>query len=154
MRDILHRTLITAGTTEENIYVNDEILYEWMKLLNLEKCGGTKRYIDTVAKEKKRRNDGKITNTYLPNDEQSYVEKWVKEYLTTIESPGTIHSINMGRNGRLVLCNIRNMNTCKNSHEDYYNDSTIYVNVQEKQFSIRCNRIPCRNNGWTWKDMF
>ena len=154
MKDMLQRSLITAPATEENVHVNRQILYEWMKLVNLKKCSDTKRYVHTVLKNRKRSYRGNITDINVLNDEESYVQKWVKEYLTNIESPGIIHSINTGRNGRLILCNIRNMNTCKNFHEDYYNDSTIYLNIKEKQFSIRCNRVPCKNKRWIWKDMF
>ncbi len=44
------------------------------------------------------------------------------------------------------MCNIRNMNTCKKLHEDYFNDTTIYINLDEKQFSERCTRISCKKN--------
>lgn len=154
VKDILQRSLITAPTTEETIYINREILYEWMKLVNLKKCATRKRHIDSVSQQNKRTYYQNTKNLNVLSDEESYAEKWVREYLKSIDSPGRIHSINTGRNGRLILCNIRNMNTCKNVHEDYYNDSTIYMNIKEKQFSIRCNRMPCRNNRWIWNSMF
>jgi hypothetical protein len=32
------------------------------------------------------------------------------------------------------MCNIRNMNICKESHEDYFNDCTVYADSKEKVF--------------------
>jgi hypothetical protein len=46
------------------------------------------------------------------------------------------------------------MNVCKELHEDYFNDSTVYINFEEKQFAIRCNRIPCnRKMGMATHDL-
>jgi hypothetical protein len=68
---------------------------------------------------------------------------WTKSHIKSIKSPGVIHSIRTGKHAKFIMCNIRNMNTCKELHEDYFNDTTIYINLDEKQFSERCNRISC-----------
>ncbi len=70
-------------------------------------------------------------------------ESWTNSYLKSIKSSCLIHSIHTGKHDKFIMCNIRNMDICKQLHEDYFNDSTVYINLEEKQFSIRCNRIPC-----------
>ncbi len=70
-------------------------------------------------------------------------EVWAKLYIESIKSSGVIHSVRTGKHAKYIMCNIQNMNICKEVHEDYFNDSTIYVNLDEKQFSVRCNRISC-----------
>lgn len=86
-------------------------------------------------------------------DRELQAEIWTRTYLQAIGSPGVIHSINTGRNGRLILCNVREMNTCNEVHEDYFNDTTVYMNLDEKQSSIRCNRPPCTRKPWKWQRM-
>jgi hypothetical protein len=86
-------------------------------------------------------------------ERESQAEGWTKTYLKEIGSSAVIHSINTGKSGRLIMCNVRNMNMCKNVHEDYFNDSTFYINFEEKQFSLRCNRIPCNKKSWVWQSM-
>ena len=45
------------------------------------------------------------------------------------------------------------MNICNAVHEDYFNDATVYMNLLEKQFSVRCNRPPCTRKPWKWQRM-
>jgi hypothetical protein len=71
------------------------------------------------------------------------VEIWTKSYLKSIKSSSLIHSIHTGKHDKFIMCNIRNMNIRKELHENYFNNSTVYINFEEKQFSIHCNRIPC-----------
>jgi len=87
-------------------------------------------------------------------ERKNEAEYWLKSYLKKIGSTGVIHSINIGKTQRLILCNVRNLNICKVDHEDYFNDSTFYINLAEKLFPIRCNRIPCNKKPWIWEPMF
>jgi hypothetical protein len=85
-------------------------------------------------------------DTLARTEHEICAEVWTKSYLESIESPGVIHSVGTGKHAIFIMCNIRNMNTCKELQEDYFNHSTIYVNQDDKQFSVRCNRIPCNTN--------
>jgi hypothetical protein len=67
------------------------------------------------------------------------------------KNQSSIHSVRTRKHAKFIICYIRNMNACRELHEDYFNDSTIYVNLDEKQFSLRCNRIPCNKKRWVWK---
>ncbi len=98
-----------------------------------------------------------ITKTkYDSNRTWYFTSYWTRNFCTnldkiiykikSIKSPGVIHSIRTGKHAKFIMCNIRNMNTCKKLHEDYFNDTTIYINLDEKQFSERCNRISCKKN--------
>ena len=80
--------------------------------------------------------------------DQHYAKIWTKTYLSSIASNDVIHSINTGTNGRFIMCNIRNMSNCSAQHEDYFNDSTVYINIKQKEFTVRCNRVPCNKKPW------
>jgi len=105
----------------------------------------------------------KIKRKYLNQNEHHKIlartkheifgEVWEKSYLEAIESSGIIHSVRTGKQSKFIMCNVRNMNIYKEAHDDYFNDSTIYLNLDEKQFSVRCNRISCNKIFWVWKPM-
>ncbi len=127
--------------------------WKWAKLIGFNVQQKRKQYV--VDKEDiKKKSLGQNAQKILANTEYEIcAEAWTKSYLKTIGSSGVIHSINTGKHAKFIMCNIRNMNTCKELHEDYFNDSTVYINLGERQFSIRCNRIPCNKKAWVWKPM-
>ncbi len=105
----------------------------------------------------------KIKKRYLNQNEHHKIlarteyeisaEVWAKLYLESIKSTGVVHSVRTGKHAMFIMCNIRNMNICKEVHEDYFDDSTIYVNLDEKQFFVCSNRISCNKKLWVWKPM-
>ena len=71
-----------------------------------------------------------LTNT----EHEISAETWTKSYLKSIGSSSVVHSIRTGKHLKFIMYNIRNMDICKELHEDYFNDSTIYINLDEKSF--------------------
>ena len=57
------------------------------------------------------------------------------------------------KHAKFIMCNIRDMNICKKFHEDYFDDSTIYMNLEENQFSICCDAISGTRQPWLWQTM-
>ena len=153
MKQTFQRSLITEPPEDNSYYISSDNFYEWLELVGFNIAKDRKRYIENEIDARKKPTTEDTKNILARTDRESKAEQWTRNYLKNIESTGIIHSINTGKHGKLILCNIRNMNVCKNSHEDYFNDSTIYINVEEKQFSIRCNRIPCKKKRWIWESM-
>ena len=106
-----------------------------------------------MERERKKELDEKRPKILVDTEDQVYAEIWTKSYLQSIGSSGVIHSIRTGKHAKFIMCNIRDMNICKKFHEDYFYDSTIYMNLEEKQFSIRCNGTSCTRQPWLWQTM-
>ena len=102
--------------------------------------------------KRKRSNQNKHKIIAL-NEHEIYAEVWTNSYLQSIGSSGRIHSINKGKHAKFITCNIRNMNICTEPHEDYFNDSTVDLNFDEKYFSVRCNYNPCNKKSWVPQPM-
>ncbi len=103
--------------------------------------------------KRKKQLDKKEYRILANTQHEIYAEVSTKSYLKSIGSSGVIHSFHTGKHAKFIMCNVRNMNICKESHENYFYDSTVYINLEEKQFSIRCNGTPCNKRSWVWQPM-
>ena len=146
---LLQKLLISEPRSSFCFYIDHCSLNRWnnsnkisKNIINI-KC--TKLKHDVIQEPKSKKNT--INNDSMTQD-QHYAKIWTKTYLSSIASNGVIHSINAGTNGRFIMCNIRNMSNCSARHEDYFNDSTVYINIKQKEFTVRCNRVPCNKKPW------
>lgn len=153
--ELLRKSLITEPSSVECFYVNAECLNRWQKLhvyqdrrivLESSEFKYTEKQLGNYTMKNNVSNNAEDTD-------KVYAKMWSQSYLYSIGSSGVIHSVKRGRNDKFIMCNIRNMNTCTAQHEDYFNDSTIYINIKEKEFSVRCNRKPCNKKAWIWHRM-
>ncbi|CAF4308867.1 unnamed protein product [Rotaria magnacalcarata] len=150
LSESLQKSLITQPGSDSCFYIDHHSLRRWMKFdrnntnINDVKCIELKDIENKNAPDIK-----KNTIMYnVKNGDELYAQTWTESYLTSIGSHGVVHSINTGKNGRFIMCNIRNMNTCTTEHTDYFNDSTVFINIKQKEFAVRCNRIPCNKKSW------
>jgi hypothetical protein len=153
IKETLQKSLITESAGVDTYYIEINQIWKWAKTIGYNM---TKKRKEFDKDEDDKRKNSFNSNEYkmLANTEYELsAEIWTKSYLKSIKSSGLIHSIHTGKHDQFIMCNIRNMNICKELHEDYFNDSTVYVNFKEKQFSIRCNRIPFNKKNWVWKPM-
>jgi hypothetical protein len=135
-------------------YVEINEIWKWAKLIGFNIKKKTEQCIEDKKNTKKKYLNQNEHHTILARTEHEIsAEVWVKLYFESVKSSGVIHSVRTGKHAKFIMCNIRTMNICKEVHKDYFNDSTIYVNLDEKQFSVRCNRIPCNKKRWVWKPM-
>ncbi|CAF1386922.1 unnamed protein product [Rotaria magnacalcarata] len=155
LSESLQKSLITQPGSDSCFYIDHHSLRRWMKFdrnntnINDVKCIELKDIENKNAPDIK-----KNTIMYnVKNGDELYAQTWTESYLTSIGSHGVVHSINTVKNGRFIMCNIRNMNTCTTEHTDYFNDSTVFINIKQKEFAVRCNRIPCNKKSWIWHSM-
>jgi hypothetical protein len=155
MKLTLQRSLITKSVEDTNFYVQVGDIWKWANSIGVNMNKKTQKCIEYEHNKetKKTRASQSIQKSLADSEDKMYVEAWTNSYLKSIGSSGRIHSINTGKHEKFIMCNIRNMDVCHDLHEDYFNDSTIYINLIEKLFSLRCNRIPCNKKSWVWKSM-
>ncbi|CAF1008747.1 unnamed protein product [Rotaria sordida] len=152
-KETLQKSLVTEPAGNNSHYVDVNGIWKWAKLIGIDMKKEREQSSEDkqdVQKKHLSLNEHKIL---ARSEHEIYAEVWTKTYLNSIGSSGVIHSIKTGKHARLIMCNIRNMNTCKELHEDYINDSTIYVNLKERLFSVRCNHIPCNKRPWVWQPL-
>jgi hypothetical protein len=128
-------------------------IWKWAKSVGFNVAKKREKCVEDKDHSKKKHFNQKEDKILANTEHEINGEVWTKSYLKSIGSAGVIHSIRTGKHAKFIMCNIRNMNICKELHEDYFNDSTVYTNLEEKQFSVRCNRIPCNKNPWVWQTM-
>jgi hypothetical protein len=153
IKETLQRSLITEPGKNNCYYVENSEVWKWVQLIGFNLKKKTREYDEDEQNTKKKHIDHNEHKILAKSEPEVRAEVWTKLYLKSIKSSGVIHSIHTGKHVNFIMCNIRNMNMCKELHEDYFNDSTIYINLKEKQFSVRCNRIPCNKKAWVWQLM-
>lgn len=153
MRETLQSSLVTELSQSECFIIQPDSAYPQKKhgKVLVRKRANEHPSSDSVVNRKITPDQHSPIST--TTDRQIEAERWTRTFLQKMGSSGVIHSTNTGRNGRLIICNVRNMGNCQEIHEDYFNDSTVYMNLVEKQFSVRCNRIPCTRKPWKWEGM-
>ena len=154
MKHILQRPLIPEFTENINHNIDNNKISNWAKSIGLNVTNKREYYLMNNDSKKRKYLNQKEYKVLVNTEYEFCAEAWTKSYLKTIGSPEIIHSVRTGKHIKCIMCNIRNMNICKTLHDDYFNDSTIYINLDEEQFSVRCNRIPCNKNSWLWQPMF
>ncbi|CAF5035062.1 unnamed protein product [Rotaria sp. Silwood1] len=153
IKKTLQRSLVTKQASANCDYIDINDINKWLILAQIHMLENVVECIELEQDIRKYSIDMKKEMFPNRSKDELYAEMWTKSYLNSIGSKGIIHSVNTGKNGRFIMCNIRNMDTCTVMHEDYFNDSTVYNNLKEKEYTLRCNRIPCNKNAWIWHSM-
>ena len=153
IKGTLQRSLITEPAGSNSYYVESNEIWKWVKYIGFSIKKERDHLIEDQQNLKKKRLNQSKHKIIALYEHEIYAEVWTKSYLQSIGSSGRIHSINTGKHAKFIMCNIRNMNICTEPHEDYFNDSTVYLNLDEKYFSVRCNHNPCNKKSWVWQPM-
>jgi hypothetical protein len=154
LKHVLQRSLITEYIENNTHIVDIDKISNWTKSIGFNVTNKREHYLVNNNDRKRKCLDQKKYKVLATTEYEICAKLWTKLYLKAIESSGIIHSVRTGKHAKFIMCNIRNMNICKTLHDDYFNDSTIYINLEEKQFSVRYNRSPCNKNSWLWQSMF
>jgi len=118
-------------------YVEINEIWKWGKLIGFNINNKTEQCVqDKINTKRKYLNRNEYHKILARTEHEITAELWMKFYLNSIESPCIIHSVHTGKHSKFIMCNIRNIDTCKELHEDYLNDSTVYVNLDEKKLFI------------------
>jgi hypothetical protein len=155
MKKTLQKSLIMERTIEDICYIEIEQILKWFYSIGFNKGKELKKHIDSEQKpiHNKYFVDQVVPKRSHYTENEKLAEIWTKEYLKSIGSLGVIKSIRTGRHDKFIMCNLRNMNECHDVHDDYFNDSTVYINFLRNEYSLRCNRVPCNKKPWVWKPM-
>jgi hypothetical protein len=148
IKETLQRSLISEPVNSNSSYVQINEIWKWAEFIGFNKKKERDLCVEGKQNKKKKPLSQHEHQSLSRTEHESSVEVWTKSYLKSIGSSGVIHSIKTGKHVGFIMCNIRDMNICRESHEDYFNDDTVYVNLKEKQFSVRCNHIPCNKRSW------
>ena len=152
-QETLRRSLVTEPTKTDPYYIEINEIWKWTKSIGFNVMKRREQCVEDAHGKRKKEFDEKQPKILVETEHQVYAKIWTKSYLQSIGSSGVIHSIRTGKHAKFIMCNIRNMNICKKFHEDYFYDSTIYMNLEENQFSIRCNGTSCTRQPWLWQTM-
>jgi len=114
-------------------------IWKWAKSVGFNVAIKREKCVEDKDHSKKKRFNQKEDKIFANTEHDINAEVWTKSYLKSIGSAGVIHSICTCKHAKFITCNIRNMNICKELHEDYFNDSTVYTNLEKKQFSVPCH---------------
>lgn len=152
-RETLRRSLVTEPVKTDPYYIEINEIWKWTKSIGFNVTKRREQCVEDTNGKRKKEFDEKRPKTLVHTEHQVYAEIWTKSYLQSIGSSGVIHSIRTGKHAKFIMCNIRDMNICKKYHKDYFYDSTIYMNLEENQFSIRCNGTSCTRQQWLWQIM-
>ena len=152
-QETLRRSLVTVSVKTDPYYVEINEIWKWTKSIGFNVTKRKEQCVEDRNGNRKKELDEKRPKILVDTEDQVYAEIWTKSYLQSIGSSGVIHSIRTGKHAKFIMCNIRDMNICKKFHGDYFYDSTIYMNLEEKQFSIRCNGTSCTRQPWLWQTM-
>jgi hypothetical protein len=144
----LQRSLVTEPVKTDTYYIEINQIWKWAKSIGLNVTKRREQCVEDTNGKRTKQFDEKRPKILADTDHKICAEIWTKLYLQSIGSSGVVHSVRTGKHPKFIMCNIRDMNICKKSHEDYFYDSTIYVNLEEKQFSVRCNGTSCTRQPW------
>jgi hypothetical protein len=145
--------LVTESPKTDPYYIEVNQIWKWAKSIGLNVTKRREECAEDRNDKRKKQLNEKSSTISTKTEHEIEGEIWTKLYLKSIGSSGVIHSIRTGKHAKFIMCNIRNMNICKKTHENYFYDSTVYMNLEEKQFSIRCNGTPCTRQPWLWQTM-
>ena len=153
IEETLQRSLITEASRDNTCYIEVDQIWKWAESIGLHHLEIREKFIEDTGKKRIKLSNQEEHKTLANTEHEVCAEIWTKSFLKSTGSSGVIHSIHTGKHPKFIMCNIRYMNACEESHKDYFNDSTIYINLEEKQFSIRTNRIPYNKKTWVWQPM-
>lgn len=152
-QETLRRSLVTEPVKVDPYYIEINQIRQWAKSIGLNVKKRREQWVEDANGETKKWLGEERPKILANSDHEICAAIWTKTYLASIESSAVIHSIRTGKHAKFIMCNIRDMNFCQESHEDYFHDSTVYINLEEKQFSVRCNGTSCTREPWLWKNM-
>ena len=147
-QETLRRSLVTEPVKTDPYHVEINEIWKWTKSIGFNVTKRNEQCVEDRNGKRKKKLHEKRPKILVDTEDQVYAEIWTKSYLQSIGSSGVIHSIRTGKQAKFIMCNIRGMNICKKFHEDYFYASTIYMNLEEKQFSIRCKETSCTRQPW------